>query len=272
MHEGVGAGDAVARDRPRSWTGSAPSWAQEEAASQASPGGAAAGLGIVLDPHAEAEPARRGAEDAVAGRGRRRGSSPAPRRGRRARATAWPWRRKSCGKVSRKRPEMRSVTSTAGGRARPRAGSRCPRRARSPRPRPGATPMSASAMAKSSPAVRMVEEPQRSTTRLRGQSPSSCRWRRTQLLGEPDPLRIGAAGRDGAGVDGVEVAPRGQHVRPAAIGRAGGAGGDPAAVERVAEARGAHPRRRRRRRRGPRHGARRRTGPPSRRRRSGRCG
>src|SRR5690606_16778846 len=48
------------------------------------------------------------------------------------------------------------------------------------------------------------------------------------------PAQLPGGGRgDGAGIDGVEIAARRQHVEPAARGGAGGAGGDEFAVETI---------------------------------------
>ena len=62
----------------------------------------------------------------------------------------------------------------------------------------GRTPISASAWAMSSPPERSVGEAQRSMTMRRGQSPSSCRWRRSTSARGPLAEPGGGAGRDGA--------------------------------------------------------------------------
>ena len=105
-------------------------------------------------------PAASSARAVGARRGRRAGSSPAARRAPRRRATALSNRSIRPGKASRKKPEMRSVTSTRG-RSSTEAG-----RISKPVTRPlapsqtGRTPISASACAMSSPPVRMFAVPQ----------------------------------------------------------------------------------------------------------------
>ena len=137
------------------------------------------------------------------------------------------------GNVSRNAPETRIVTS-ARGRSRSGCGTISKPVTRVEAwSQVGRTPMSASAWAMSSPPERSVGEAQRSITIRRGQSPSSCRCRRTTSAAARQPSSRGGAGRDRARIEGREVAAGGQHIGLPARGRAGRARHDEAAVESV---------------------------------------
>ena len=57
-----------------------------------------------------------------------------------------------------------------------------------------------------------------------------------QFPGQLDPLRMGVARRHRAGIDGIQVAPRRQHICPPPVRRPGRARVNPPAVERRPQA------------------------------------
>ena len=192
--------DRRGRDRPRS--SQSPSRARGRDA-----GAVAAGRGAE-DPGQR--PRRGGAR-------RRARSSRRPRREPATARAAWSSSAIWSGKVSRKAPEMRTVTSMRG-RSRSGCGTISKPVTRVEAwSQVGRTPIRARAWAMSSPPERRVGEAQRSMTIRRGQSPSSWRWRRTTSAAARAPSVGGGAGRDGARIEGREVAAGRQHVRrPAA--------------------------------------------------------
>ena len=147
--------------------------------------------------HARAVGARRGAEDArqrsrPAGARRRARSMRRPRSSAATARAAWSSSAIWSGNVSRKAPETRIVTS-ARGRSRSGCGTISKPVTRVEAwSQVGRTPMSASAWAMSSPPERSVGEAQRSITIRRGQSPSSCRWRRTTSAAARQPSSVAA--------------------------------------------------------------------------------
>ena len=169
--------------------------------------------------------------------------------------------------MSRNRPETCSVTSTRG------KSSRACGRISKPTTRAlavsqrGATPISASACAKSSPPVRMVALPQRSSMTCARIFAMRLRVARHDFPRGAAADVIGRLRRRMARIDAIEIAARRHHVGAPARRRAGGAGLDETALRARRSARGVRRRRRRcardRRRRGRRHAARRRCAFPS---------
>ena len=86
-------------------------------------------------------------------------------------------------KASRNRPEMRRVTSTRGRSSSASGRISMPVTRAEPSSQTGRAPIRTSASARSSPPVRIVALPHRSSTSARGHSPWSCRWRRRSFLG-----------------------------------------------------------------------------------------
>ena len=151
------------------------------------------------------------------------------------------------GKASRKKPEMRSVTSTRG---RPslasghdlEAGDAARRRC----PTSGCAPINASAWAMSSPPVRMLEVPQTESAKARGPVAVILEVAvEHERSADFRPSSQARRRRHGAGVDRIEIAAGRQHVEPAARRRAGRAGRDEAAVEAAQQRRRSRRRRRR---------------------------
>ena len=100
----------------------------------------------------------------------------------------------------------------------------------------GRAPMNANACAISSPPVRIVAEPQRSSTMPPRPVAMILRIARDHFLGGAAADLPGVAGRDGARIDREEVAPGRQHVEPPARRRAGRTRRHEAAVERAEQA------------------------------------
>ena len=103
----------------------------------------------------------------------------------------------TCGNASRKKPEMRNVTSMRGRPSSSRATTSKPVTRRDASSHTGRTPIRASTSAMSSPCVRMAEVPQTVRPTLRGYSPVSARWRCTSESASATPtsqeLRDGIA-------------------------------------------------------------------------------
>ena len=134
------------------------------------------------------------------------------------------------GKASRKKPEMRSVTSTRG---RPSFASGMiskPVTRQLDGSHTGLAPMRASACAMSSPPVRMLEVPQAERPSALRILPEVLEVAREKVLGGLLAQVPGGGRGHGAVVERIEIAARGQHVEPAARRRAG----EPGATKRPA--------------------------------------
>ena len=83
----------------------------------------------------------------------------------------------TCGKASRKKPEMRTITSMRGRPSSARATTSRPVTRRLTSSQTGRTPSRASASATSSPWVRMAAVPHTDRPTDAGQPPVSSRWR-----------------------------------------------------------------------------------------------
>ena len=218
--------------RRRASRASSSSWQQ--------PGAVRAGLGAE-DARRRAPPrlggvrARRPAAPRRRARARRRSSARRARRAPRPVATASSSSPTRCGKASRKKPEMRTVTSIRG---RPSSSSGIDLDAGHPPRRLGChvgrTPSSARISATSSPCVRIAAVPQATRPTISRQRAGVGDVALEQRVGEPHADLAGQLGRQRARVDGVEVAPGRQHVEAPARRRARRPGRDVAAVQRAA--------------------------------------
>ncbi len=122
-----------------------------------------------------------------------------------------------CGNASRKKPEMRTVTSMRGRPSSSSGITSSPTMRRVSGCHFGRTPSSARISPASSPAVRIAAVPQTTMPTVSGM----LVVRGQQRVGELRAGLVGEVGRQRARVDAVHVAAGREHVEPSARGRAG---------------------------------------------------